>query len=280
MPNVTARAGAEGLPSLNRRALLGGAGAALALLQGPTDIPMGAAFVGPAETDLAELQPVKHPWDRARRLSDDLAQVMSEVENGRWRAEIWPASLGEYPVAFFAIDGPSPLAELIADYRWKKAEAERLFATYVNLEDRTSLPTVEVFFGRVQIVSEKVGEVSWGQWRATTPEEVRRHYLRNIMYFSSKRTEIERECEDALSRLQQAQQAYDQAWKESGLAAAEVASDAAHDAKRQATRAIFAYHPATMAEVELKNSFLEEQLDEGYKFCSGDLTQIFGGRCS
>ncbi|BBD37476.1 hypothetical protein Amn_23560 [Aminobacter sp. Y103A] len=195
---------------------------------------------------------------------------MSEVEGGRWRAEVWPGSRGEYPVAFFVIDGPSPLAGLVADYRWKEAEDEQLYAEYCELLTATVLPRVAVKIGHRRVVDPETGAPSWDQWTAETPEDIDRYLKAGIS------VEVDQERAAAITNLQDLQVAHDRAWESSGLAAAERATEAAYDAKYRARQEVFAYRPATLAEVSSKNEFLAELLGSGFQFSPEDLGAVFG----
>jgi len=78
--------------TITRRAALGGLACA----------PLAAAAAEPSLPDIAP----EHPWDRARRLAEDLSRTLAEAPadgagpNGRWFAQVRPWTGSGYDVMF------------------------------------------------------------------------------------------------------------------------------------------------------------------------------------
>lgn len=97
MPNYTVPANAEGLPAINRRRLLGGIAAVSTASAVAGASAAAASAVTPSEPE--------HPWDKARRLADELAEVLAEGDGstgpgGEWYAMVHPLGTAQYPVCF------------------------------------------------------------------------------------------------------------------------------------------------------------------------------------
>jgi len=94
--NDATRASAGALPALNRRNFISTMGA-------------GALATAATSAVAAEAATQEHPWEEARRLADELAEALEKGDGcfsgpgGRWYAQIYPMSRGDYTVMFVNI---------------------------------------------------------------------------------------------------------------------------------------------------------------------------------
>lgn len=152
MPNTSVRAAAEGLPGFPQKAdrfgflrklttLLSRARAMTPeqeenimnihvnrrSLVAVATVSSVLAFPADFAEAVAPVEPIAdHPWVVARDLADRLSEVLDDIDGGAWHADIYPSESGTHSIAFLRRDTYSQLAELIADYRWKVAESDRV----------------------------------------------------------------------------------------------------------------------------------------------------------
>lgn len=176
-------------------------------------------------------------------------------------------------------EGVSSLSELISNYRRLCVEEQAAWEHWVELDAKIVLPDVTVTFGTARILDENTGQETWGQWSATTAEQIRRHYEPLEWMTAPAKAKLAQNCAAVLARLQEKQQAYDEAKVESGLAVAQTVWERANASMNHSREAIFAYRPATIEEMERKNDFLAELNVMGeVEFSERELALIFGER--
>lgn len=181
------------------------------------------------------------------------------------------ASAGEY----------SALDELIADYKWAKQASDAAWEAAELLGAEIDLPLPVIRHGKRRIQDPETGTVSWGQWEFSFDFEIERHFDPIIAAWETNRlqkpfVEKMKITRDQLLCDLRAQEAVREALTvSSGLRAAQDAFDHAYEQQDKLREQIIAYRPSAIAEVAVKNAFLLQLMQSGWRPSPDDLAIIF-----
>lgn len=118
--------------------------------------------MGAVDAAAAAEPPADHPWQRARDLASELAEVLNEGDmafggpGGGWYAQVYPSAVRDYPVGFCdirAAEWPKnnitlPLTRLIEAHK----QAREAFGRTCDKTDRIAL-------------GKEPSKVAWRRWR-------------------------------------------------------------------------------------------------------------------
>jgi hypothetical protein len=168
----------------------------------------------------------------------------------------------------------SPLDELIADFALREAEsdeAETAYDTAIRAFMK-EYPFPVVRYGRRAAkdrdtgmpIVDAAGEVAeWTAWEFETEREIRNHFRwcdQAGNFWSTDQKLKNRQRRDGLIKeLRSLQAARNRAQREAGITALDEAANAKAEAWLTVRNAIFAYRPANLAELDLKNRFVVSQ---------------------
>lgn len=209
----------------------------------------------------ADAQPAEHPWQLARRLADQLSDVLDRIDGGAWRAEILPSSAERYAIGFFRRDATSALDDLIAEHDALDAKWTRLIEIEGDLEEATPLQPERVLLGIRKWWKADGSSIEDPLFAASRSEIVRQCSLDGGIPIDGVREMMDARRDQLLAELSAIKQANAEAREASGLAAAEHASRAIGKQVDAARDRVYAYRPQSVEEFRTKEVFVARQME-------------------
>jgi hypothetical protein len=186
----------------------------------------------------------------------------------------------------------SSLCDLIAEYRWRRFEADaadlfegKAYAEFIRLHP---LPVVHV--GRKIVKDPKTGfnmqdpdsdDWLYTTWQFSHAEEIQQYFRFADHPWPSTQSEkqkaVARVRRDAhLAELESLWEAWRDAKAAHGVTDLEVAATTTYNAMCDVREAIFAYRPATLAELDVKNRFVVDHFSQRGEIEWHEIASIFG----